>query len=76
MELGKLGEQIVLITREAFDAVTFMESIPASAEEYFEKYKNRDTKARLEKKESNPEEGTYVMDIIRQKWENNDARLY
>lgn len=28
------------------------------------------------KKESNPEEGTYVMDIIRQKWENNDARLY
>jgi len=76
MELGKLGEQIVLMTREAFDAVTFMESITASAEEYFEKYKNRDTKARLEKKESNPEEGTYVMDIIRQKWENNDARLY
>lgn len=28
------------------------------------------------KKTSNPEMGTYVMDIIRQKWENDDARLY
>lgn len=80
MKLGKLGEQVVLMTRKAFDALSFVESIPASAEEYFEKYKNRDTKARSEyrdlKKDSNPEEGTYVMDIIRQKWENNDARLY
>lgn len=80
MKLGKLGEQVVLMSKKAFDSLTFVESIPASAEEYFEKYKNRDTKARSEyrdlKKDSNPEEGTYVMDIIRQKWENNDARLY
>lgn len=80
MKLGKLGEQVVLMSNKAFDALTYVESIPASAEEYFEKYKERDIKARTEyrelKKESNPEEGTYVMDIIRQKWENNDARLY
>lgn len=80
MKLGKLGEQVVLISKKAFDALTYVESIPASSEEYFEKYKERDSKARSEyrelKKESNPEEGTYVMDIIRQKWENNDARLY
>lgn len=80
MKLGKLGEQVVLISKKAFDALAFVESIPASAEEYFKKYKERDTKARSEyrelKKVSNPEEGTYVMDIIRQKWENNDARLY
>lgn len=80
MKLGKLGEQVVLMSKKAFDSLTFVESIPASAEEYFEKYKNRDTKARSEyrdlKKDSKPEEGTYVMDIIRQKWENNDARLY
>jgi len=80
MKLGKLGEQVVLMTKKAFDSLTFIESIPALAEEYFEKYKDRDTKARSEyrdlKKESNPEEGTYVMDIIRQKWENNDARLH
>lgn len=80
MKLGKLGEQVVLISPKAFDALTFVGSVPASAKEYFEKYKDRDRKARSEyrelKKESNPEEGVYVMDIIRQKWENNDARLY
>ena len=80
MKLGKLGEQVVLMSKKAFDALTYVESIPASAEEYFGKYKERDTKARSEyrelKKESVIEEGTYVMDIIRQKWENNDTRLY
>lgn len=80
MRLGKLGEQVVLMTKKAFDALTFVESIPASGEEYFQKYKDRDSKARTDYRElkrgSNPEYGTYVMDIIRQKWENNDARLY
>lgn len=76
----KLGEQVVLMTKKAFDSLTFVEAVPASGEEYFQKYKERDSKARSEyrelKKVSNPEEGTYVMDIIRQKWGNNDARLY
>lgn len=80
MKLGKLGEQVVLQTKKAFDALTFVEAVYASSEEYFQKYKERDLKARTEyrdlKKESNPEEGTYVMDIIRQKWENDDSRLY
>ena len=80
MKLGKLGEQVVLMSKKAFDALTFVGAIPASAEEYFEKYKERDKKARSEyrdlKNDSNPEEGTYIMDIIRQKWENNDARLF
>lgn len=80
MKLGKLGEQVVLMTKKAFDSLTFVEAVPASGEDYFQKYKERDSKARSEyrelKKVSNPEEGTYVMDIIRQKWGNNDARLY
>lgn len=80
MKLGKLGEQVVLMSKKAFGALTFVESIPVSGEEYFQKYKERDSKARADYRElkrvSNPEEGTYVMDIIRQKWENNDARLY
>ena len=80
MKLGKLGEQVVLMTKKAFDSLTFVEAVPASGEEYFQKYKERDSKARSEyrelKKVSNPEEGTYVMDIIRQKWGNIDARLY
>lgn len=80
MRLGKLGEQVVLKSQKAFDALTFVEAISVSGEEYAPKYKERDLKARSDyrdmKQESNPEEGTYIMDIIRQKWENDDARLY
>lgn len=80
MKLGKLGEQVVLLSKKAFDALAFVEAVPASGEDYFQKYKDRDSKARTDyrdlKKKSNPEEGTYVMDIIRQKWENDDTRLY
>lgn len=80
MKLGKLGEQVVLMSQKAFGALSFVESIPAFSEEYYEKYRKRDTKARSEyqefKNKMNPEDGTYVMDIIRQKWENDDTRLY
>lgn len=78
MKLGKLGEQVVIVSKKAFYSLTFVESIPALAVEYFEKYKNRDTKARLEYLElkRNPEEGTYIMDIIRQNWKDSDERLY
>lgn len=80
MRLGKLGEQVVLMTKRAFDALTFIVAIPVSGDEYFQKYRDRDSKARSEyremKRDLNPEEGTYIMDIIRQKWENDDARLY
>lgn len=79
MKLGKLGEQVVLVSKKAFDALKFIEALPASAQEYYEKYTKRDTTARSDyrtlKKNSLPEEGTYVMDIIRGKWENNDTRL-
>lgn len=80
MKLGKLGEQVVMKSKKAFESLSFVESIPASAVEYFEKYKERDTKARLDyrelKKNADPVEGVYVMDIIRQKCETNDERLY
>lgn len=79
MELGKLGEQVVLMSRKAFEALTFIKVIPASGSEYYEKYSLRDTTARKDYRElrdsSLPEEGTYAMDIIRGKWENDDARL-
>lgn len=79
MELGKLGEQVVLMTEKAFSALTFIEAIPASGEEYYQKYTQRDTTARLDyrtlRMASSPEEGTYIMDIIRGKWQNDDTRL-
>lgn len=79
MKLGKLGEQVVIISEKASNALTFVEAIPASGLEYHEKYPKRDTSAREEYKElrdnSLAEERTYVMDIIRGKWNNDDTRL-
>lgn len=79
MELGRLGEQVVFMSEKAFSALTFIEAIPASSEVYYEKYAQRDTTARSDyrtlRATSSPEEGTYVMDIIRGKWQNDDTRL-
>ena len=79
MELGKLGEQVVLMSEKAFSALTFIEAIPASGKVYYQKYAQRDTTARSDyrtlRTTSSPEEGTYVMDIIRGKWQNDDTRL-
>ena len=41
MRLGKLGEQVVLKSKKAFEALTFIEAIKAPHEEYFTKYMKR-----------------------------------
>ena len=77
MRLGKLGEQVVLKSRKAFEALTFVETIKASREEYFAKYKQRDEEARGKYRQiaSKPmaEDETYVIDIIRNNWKNGQG---
>lgn len=77
MRLGKLGEQVVLKSRKAFDALTFIEGIKAPREEYFSKYKLRDEEARDKYKQiaSRPiaEDETYVIDIIRNNRKNGQG---
>lgn len=79
MVLGKLVEQIVAISKKAFNALTFIESYQAPKEIYLPKKLARDTDAREEfKKEKN--RGSvlnekYVIDIIREGWKNDDDRL-
>ena len=74
MRLGKLGEQVVLKSKKAFDALTFVEAIAAPREEYFAKYKSRDEEARNKYRQiaSKPmaEDETYVIDIIRSNSKN------
>jgi len=74
MRLGKLGEQVVLKSRKAFEALTFMEAINVSRQEYFAKYKSRDEEARGRYRQiaSKPmaEDETYIIDIIRNNWKN------
>ena len=77
MRLGKLGEQVVLKSKKAFDALTFVEAIKAPRQEYFAKYKSRDDEARAKYRQiaSKPmaEDETYVIDIIRNNWKNGQG---
>ena len=77
MRLGKLGEQVVLKSKKAFEALTFVEAIEAPRGEYFAKYKQRDEEARGKYRQiaSKPlaEDETYVIDIIRNNWRNGKS---
>ena len=74
MRLGKLGEQVVLKSRKAFEALAFVEAIEVSRDEYYAKYKLRDEEARNKYRQiaarSMVEEETYMMDIIRNNRKN------
>ncbi len=80
MVLGKLGEQVVAVSQKAFGALTFEEAIPAPNEIYYPKKLARDTAAReefqKEKSKGSVLTETYVLDIIRQEWKNDDERLH
>lgn len=77
MRLGKLGEQVVLKSRKAFEALTFIDAAEAPREDYFAKYKQRDEEARGKYRQiaAKPmaEDETYVIDIIRNKWKNGQG---
>ena len=79
MVLGKLGEQIVAMSEKAFSALTFVDAIPAQKKIYYPKKLARDTAARnefrIEKKKGNVINEKYILDIMREGWENNDERL-
>ena len=77
MRLGKLGEQVVLKSKKAFDSLTFVDAIKAPRKEYFAKYRKRDEEARGKYRQiaSKPmaEDETYVIDIIRNNWKNGQG---
>ena len=79
MHLGKLGEQIVLKSKKAFDRITFTDSIPAQKEEYFAKKMIRDKEARKayrnSKRQSADIHDIYMLDIMREGIINGDQRL-
>lgn len=79
MMLGNLGEQVVLKSKQSFEQLSYLECIPAESSTYFPKRDLRDKKARdnfqKEKSKAKSADGIYMIDILRQKWTNNDARL-
>ena len=79
MRLGKLGEQVVLRSPAAFDAISFLQAIPVDASIYHLRRLSRDRNAREDYRkmltETPVDEGIYVSTIINEKWNNDDSRL-
>lgn len=78
MRLGKLGEQYVLKSKNAFAHLKFKSAEIADNTIYYARRKNRDNEARtaffqeLEKTDIN---GIYMRDIIKEEMKSDDARL-
>ena len=79
MVLGKLGEQIVLMSDKAFEAIRFIDAFPAPKEIYLPKKLARDTTAREAFRNERGKDTLlaekYILDIIREGWKNDDQRL-
>ena len=79
MYLGRLGTQIVLKSERAFDAIWKEMSHIAPGTEYHAKRVARDVKAREDylniQREIPPQNGIFLIDIMRQNWQNDDPRI-
>ena len=79
MHLGKLGEQVVLRSQAAFDAISFVNAIPVDASIYHVKRMARDRNAREDFQkmltETLPQDEIYVSTIINEKWTNEHPSL-
>lgn len=80
LRLGKLGEQIALVSDKAFDSIKYVKSISVDCTEYYPKYDERDSKAREKYRNDFSvkelvKDDIFVMDIIRNEMKNDDPRL-
>ena len=79
MYLGKLGEQVVLKSPQAFQQLTFLDAMPAEREIYYPKRIARDRNARAafleEKNGERASTAVYILDILREEWKDDDPRL-
>lgn len=80
MQLGTLGEQIVLLSERSFNQIEFVEKEIADYREYYYKRAERDKTAREEyaSRKKNLQQlinDVFVLDIIREDMKNDDPRL-
>lgn len=78
MRLGKLGEQFVLKSPKAFEAIRFIDYTVADNTVYYAKRKARDDEARtayMKELEANDINGIFMRDIIREEIKADDPRL-
>ncbi len=79
MKLGKLGEQIVLMSPKAFEKIKYISNTPADASVYYKKKKERDKSARKEYRRTKQDgvmpDDLLVIDIVREGMKQDDERL-
>ena len=80
MELGTLGEQVVLLSPAAFSKIEFVQYEIADYRKYYYKRAQRDSLARqnYQQRKKNPamlREDLFILDIIREDMKNDDPRL-
>lgn len=78
MRLGKLGEQFVLKSPKAFEAIRFIDYTVADNTVYYAKHKARDDEARaayMKELEMDDINGIFMRDIIREEIKADDPRL-
>ena len=80
MRLGKLGEQIVLKSLRAFEAIQYVKSEPVDMQVYYIKKMERERAARKEYRMSKRQKADlnelFILDIMREGMENGDPRLF
>lgn len=79
MHLGLLGEQVVLKSRRAFDALSFDRAIAADGNLYYARRLERDHKARHNyhslRMEGLRDDDLLAIDIVRNKYTNDDIQI-
>ena len=79
MKLGELGEQVVLISKKAFENIKFIANSPADVQVYYTRKKERDRLARKKYRETksmeNLKDELFMIDIIREGMKQNDPCL-
>ena len=80
MKLGHLGEQVVLVSKKAFDRIKFIEAIEVKRSRYYVLKMKRDKGARSEYLHSDRgysylQDELYMLDIMRQGVKADDVRL-
>lgn len=78
MKLGKLGEQVVIKSKDAFEKLKFISYETVDSNIYYPKRKYRDDEARsnyLKTIEELDMDGLYLSDIIRERMKSDDERL-
>lgn len=77
MRLGDLGIQYAIRSKKAFEQIKFINAIKADRVEFYPRRKSRADNARnfYQKAKEDIGDGTYMIDIYRQKWRQGDERL-